>query len=220
VTRDPVRIDAETTVTPDAITQALYPVSEHQKFELLHILLQDTSMDSVLIFTRTKHRADRIVKKLRRAEIQAAVIHGNRSQKQRISALEAFRKGRARVLVATDIAARGIDVEGISHVVNYDVPMQAEDYIHRIGRTGRAHAIGQAYTLATPQDSRIIHRIEYLLQQKIERRQVEGFEYSSLSARRPDAEAIRRYQEANRRKPQEASRPSRKRSRRQLQPAR
>lgn len=209
VTRNAVRIDAETTVTPDAITQVLYPVPEHLKFQLLQILLQDASMESVLIFTRTKHRADRIVRKLRRAEIQAAVIHGNRSQKQRVSALEAFRRGRARVLVATDIAARGIDVEGISHVVNYDVPMQAEDYVHRIGRTGRAQAIGQAYTLATPHDNRIVSRIEYLLKHKIERRRVEGLDYSTLAARRPDAEAIRRYREANRRKPSQQLQPAR-----------
>ncbi|RPI60128.1 MAG: DEAD/DEAH box helicase [Dehalococcoidia bacterium] len=205
VTREPVRVEVEKTVTPDAITQVLYPVPEHLKFKLLQHLLEDESLDSVLIFARTKHRADRIVRDLQRAKISATVIHGNRSQSQRVAALEAFRRGRTRVLVATDIAARGIDVEGISHVVNYDVPTQPEDYVHRIGRTGRAQAIGQAYTLATPLDAPMIHRIEYVLKQKIDRRKVDGLDYSAPAARLPDAEAIRRYVEANRRKPQVAS---------------
>ena len=167
VTRgDAVRVEVEKTATPDTISHALYPVPEHMKFQLLKRLLEDDKMDSVLIFTRTKHRADRIVRDLQRAKIQAAVIHGNRSQSQRVAALDAFKRGRMRVLVATDIAARGIDVEGISHVVNYDVPMQAEDYVHRIGRTGRAQAIGEAYTLVTPADERMVNRIEFVLKQK------------------------------------------------------
>ena len=201
VTRDPVRVEVETTITPDAITQALYPVSEHLKFELLQRLLEDSSLDSVLIFARTKHRADQLARKLQRADISATVIHGNRSQGQRVAALEAFRRGRTRVLVATDIAARGIDVEGISHVVNYDVPMQPEDYVHRIGRTGRAHAVGQAYTLSTPQDDRMIQRIEYLLKEKIERRRIDGLDYGVSAAHIPTPDEIRRYVEANRRKP-------------------
>lgn len=203
LTLDPVRIEVEKTVTPDAITQAFYPVPEHLKFELLQRLLQDSSMDSVLVFTRTKHRADRIVRKLKRANISAAVIHGNRSQGQRVAALDAFRQGNTRVLVATDIAARGIDVEGISHVVNYDVPTQPEDYVHRIGRTGRAHAVGNAYTLFTPLDVKMVHRIEGVLQHKVERRQVEGLDYGKRAAHMPDADAIRRYREANRRKSEE-----------------
>ena len=201
VTREAVRVEVEKTVTPEAITQVLYPVPEHLKFKLLRRLLEDKSMDSVLCFTRTKYRADRIVRDLQRAKISAAVIHGNRSQGQRVAALEAFRQGRTRVLVATDIAARGLDVEGISHVVNYDVPTHPEDYVHRIGRTGRAQAVGQAYTLVTPLDGPMIHRIEYVLKQKIERRRVEGLDYSTPAARMPDAEAIRRYVEANRRRP-------------------
>lgn len=213
VTRGAVRVEVEKTVTPEAITQAVYPVPEHLKFKLLQHLLEDESLNSVLIFVRTKRRADRIVRNLKRVKISAAVIHGNRSQKQRVAALEAFRCGRMRVLVATDIAARGIDVEGISHVVNYDVPMQPEDYVHRIGRTGRAQAIGQAYTLATPLDARMIHRIEYILQQKIQRRTVEGLDYSAPAAHIPDAEAIRRYVETNRRKPNGAAPPKRRRQR-------
>jgi ATP-dependent RNA helicase RhlE len=202
VTRDAVRMEVEKAVTPDTIKHALYPVPEHLKFQLLKRLLEDDQMDSVLIFARTKHRADRVVRDLQRAKIQAAAIHGNRSQSQREAALEAFKRGRTRVLVATDIAARGIDVIGISHVVNYDMPMQAEDYVHRIGRTGRAQAIGEAYTLVTPADERMVNRIEYVLKQKLERRKVDGIDYRTPAAKIPDADAIRRYVEANRRNPQ------------------
>jgi ATP-dependent RNA helicase RhlE len=189
VTRgDAVRVEVEKTATPDTISHALYPVPEHMKFQLLKRLLEDDQMDSVLIFARTKHRADRIVRDLQRAKIQATVIHGNRSQGQRIAALDAFKRGHTRVLVATDIAARGIDVEGISHVVNYDMPMQAEDYVHRIGRTGRAQAIGEAYTLVTPADERMVNRIEYVLQQKLERRKVDGIDYRTPAAKIPDTD--------------------------------
>jgi ATP-dependent RNA helicase RhlE len=201
VTYKAVRVEVEKTVTPDAITQAVYPVPEHLKFKLLQQLLEDERLDSVLIFARTKHRADRLARNLQRAEIPAAVIHGNRSQNQRVAALEAFRKGRTRVLVATDIAARGIDVQGISHVVNYDVPMQPEDYVHRIGRTGRAQAIGQAYTLATPLDSPMIQRIEAVLKQKIERRKLNGLDYNVPAPPRPEANPTPRAVEADRRKP-------------------
>jgi ATP-dependent RNA helicase RhlE len=213
VTRNPVRIEVEKTVTPDAITQVLYPVPEHLKFQLLLRLLKDESLDSVLLFARTKRRADRVVRNLQRAKISAAVIHGNRSQGQRVAALEAFRRGRTRLLVATDIAARGIDVEGISHVVNYDVPMQPEDYVHRIGRTGRAQAVGHAYTFATPLDTPMVHRIEYVLKEKLERCRVEELDYSTPAANIPTSEEIRRYVEANRRKPNQAARPNRRRGR-------
>jgi ATP-dependent RNA helicase RhlE len=220
VTYDPVRVEVETAATPDAITQVLYPVQERLKFKLLEHLLQDDTLDSVLLFARTKRRADRVVRNLRRAKISAAVIHGDRSQSQRIAALEAFKKGKTRVLVATDIAARGIDVEGISHVVNYDVPTQAEDYVHRIGRTGRAKAVGHAYTLITPEDSRIVHRIEYVLGHKLERRNIEGLDWRAAVVHTPSAEEIRRYVEANRRKQPEGqaatseSKPKPKRRRR------
>ena len=167
VTHDAVRVEVEKTATPETISHALYPVPEHMKFQLLKRLLEDAQMDSVLIFTRTKHRADRIVRDLQRAKIQAAVIHGNRSQSQRVAALDAFKRGRMRVLVATDIAARGIDVEGISHVVNYDVPMQAEDYVHRIGRTGRAGLHGRAVSLADEEYVYSLEDIEKFIGQKI-----------------------------------------------------
>jgi ATP-dependent RNA helicase RhlE len=214
VTREPVRVEVEKAVTPDAITQVLYPVPEHLKFKLLEHLLEDESLDSVLLFARTKRRADHVVRHLQQAKISAKVIHGNRSQNQRVAALEAFRRGHTRVLVATDIAARGIDVEGISHVVNYDVPAQPEDYVHRIGRTGRAQAVGHAYTLVTPDDTRMVHRIEYVLQEKLERRRVEGLDYNTPAVKIPTPEEIRRYREAHRRKPDQVTQPKPQRRRR------
>ncbi len=128
----------------------------------------------MLVFTRTKHRADKVVKNLQRIGVSAAVIHSNRSQSQRIAALEAFRSGQVRMLVATDIAARGIDVEGVSHVVNFDVPSQAEDYVHRIGRTGRAQMAGAAFTLVTPTDEVMVRKIETILKQRIQRQRLDG----------------------------------------------
>jgi ATP-dependent RNA helicase RhlE len=202
MTREPVRVEVEKTITPDLISQALYSVPEHLKFKLLERLLEDESLDSVLVFTRTKQRADRLVDELDRAHIPAAVIHGDLNQGQRVAALEAFRHGQTRLLVATDIAARGIDVEGISHVINYDVPNQPMDYVHRVGRTGRAHTVGQAYTLVTPIDYPMIQRIERILKRKIERRVLDGLDYSTPAAHMPTPEEIRLYVEANRRKPE------------------
>ena len=199
VMRDPARVQVEKTATPDAIAQTLFPVPEHLKQQVLQKLLREEEMESVLIFARTKHRADRLAKQLGRANIPARVIHGDRSQSQRIAALEAFRRGASRVLVATDIAARGIDVEGISHVVNYDVPMVPEDYVHRIGRTGRADATGKAYTLVTGADEPMVRRIEMVLKQKIARRKLDGVDYSQPALTQPSPEAIRQYVDAHRR---------------------
>jgi len=199
VTHNAAAIEVQKTVTPDAIAQTLFPVPEHLKSQVLQQLLREEEMESVLIFARTKHRADRLAKQLERVNIRARVIHGDRSQGQRIAALEAFRSGHSRVLVATDIAARGIDVEGISHVVNYDVPMQPEDYVHRIGRTGRMQAIGKAYTLVTGADEPMVRRIEAVLKQKIQRRKLDGVDYSKPALAQPNADAIRQYVNANRR---------------------
>jgi ATP-dependent RNA helicase RhlE len=199
ITRNAARIRVETASTPPAITQTLFTVPEHLKSRALQQLLHEENMDSVLVFARTKHRADRLVQQLQRANIRAGVIHGDRSQGQRVAALEDFREGRSRVLVATDIAARGIDVEGISHVVNYDVPMQAEDYVHRIGRTGRMQATGYAFTLVTAMDDDIVRQIEKILQKKLERRQLEGIDPHAPALAQPNAEAIRRYVQAQRR---------------------
>ena len=166
----------------DSVTQFLYPVPKSRKIDLLAHLLRDESLDSVLIFSRTKHGADKIVRKLKAHNVNAAALHSNRSQSQRVAALDAFKSGRARVLVATDIASRGIDVEGISHVVNFDFPMHAEDYVHRIGRTGRADAIGDAISFVTPDDEPYVRDLERMTKKTIARKRVEGFDYSEVHA--------------------------------------
>ncbi|MBK5260242.1 MAG: DEAD/DEAH box helicase [Thermoanaerobaculia bacterium] len=161
----------------DTVAQFLYPVSKARKVELLIHMLRDQKLDSVLVFSRTKHGADKIARKLDAARIPTAALHSNRSQSQRIRALDAFKDGQVRVLVATDIAARGIDVQGISHVINFDFPMNPEDYVHRIGRTGRANAIGDAISFVTIEDGPYVHDLEKMIGKKIERRNVEGFNY-------------------------------------------
>ena len=166
----------------ESVAQFLYPVPKSRKTDLLVRLLQDETLDSVLVFSRTKHGADKIVRKLQTAKIQAAALHSNRSQSQRVAALDAFKSGRARVLVATDIASRGIDVEGISHVINFDFPMHAEDYVHRIGRTGRADAVGDAISFVTREDETYVRELEKMTKKSIERRRVEGFDYSEREA--------------------------------------
>jgi ATP-dependent RNA helicase RhlE len=165
----------------DTVTQFLYPVAKSRKIDLLVHLLRDQALDSVLVFSRTKHGADKIARKLQAARIETAALHSNRSQSQRVRALEAFRSGDVRVLVATDIAARGIDVEGISHVINFDFPMHAEDYVHRIGRTGRANAIGDAISFVTPEDGPYVRDLEKMINKKIDRRTLAGFDYSESS---------------------------------------
>jgi ATP-dependent RNA helicase RhlE len=175
--RDPVSIEIDLARPPEAIQQALYPVPRHLKARLLLTILEQMDVSRALIFTRTKQAADTVARQLRQARIAVACIHGDFKQRERISALEGFRSGRHRVLVATNVAARGLDVEGISHVINYDVPEHPEDYVHRIGRTARAEADGDAITLVTPDNEGLIHRIEYLLGHKIERKTLPGFDY-------------------------------------------
>ena len=152
------------------VEHALYPVAKERKLDLLFRLLRDKNLESVLVFSRTKHGADKIARKLSASGIATATLHGNRSQNQRTAALAAFKAGRARVLVATDIAARGIDVNGISHVINYDFPPQPDDYVHRIGRTGRASATGDAISFVTPDDADSVRALERLMKRRIERR--------------------------------------------------
>jgi ATP-dependent RNA helicase RhlE len=175
--RDPVRIEIDPARPPEAIQQALYPVPRHLKVELLLAILKQMEVDSMLVFTRTKQEADIVTRQLGQAGIAVACIHGDFKQRKRIAALEGFRSGQRQVLVATNVAARGLDVEGISHVINYDVPEHPENYVHRIGRTARADADGDAITLVTPTDEALIHRIEYLLGRKIERKTLPGFDY-------------------------------------------
>jgi ATP-dependent RNA helicase RhlE len=179
VQREPVKVEVAVARPPDAIDQKLYPVPKHLKVNLLLNLMNHHEMTSVLIFTRTKHGADNLLKKLKQAGVKAATIHSNRTQGQRVAALEGFRRGYYRVLVATDIAARGIDVDGISHVLNFDAPGTAEDYVHRIGRTARAEATGDAITFVTPADEPIVHGIQQLIGRRLERCTVPGFDYGT-----------------------------------------
>jgi ATP-dependent RNA helicase RhlE len=161
------------------VTHAVYPVSHTKKSELLVELLKKKGLDSVLVFTRTKHGADRVVRDLHRAKIEATAMHANKSQQQRGEALEQFKSGDVRVLVATDIAQRGLDISGITHVINYDVPGQAEDYVHRIGRTGRAAQTGDAFTFMAPDEIAMVRSIERLLGSPIERISVSGFDFGT-----------------------------------------
>jgi len=165
----------------EAVTQFVYEVSPHLKPALLLHLLSDPNFDTVLVFSRTKHGADRIARRLESSGIKTGTIHSNRSQNQRLRALKDFKSGAVRVLVATDIAARGIDVDGISHVVNYDFPMHSEDYVHRIGRTGRAHAIGDAISFITPEDHGPLRSLERFIGRGIVRKKAEGFDYDQAA---------------------------------------
>lgn len=161
------------------ISHAVYPVPRQRKTDLLVHLLTSRMHESVLVFTRTKSGADRVVRDLERAGIKAAAMHADKSQQLRTSTLENFKSGKLRVLVATDIAQRGLDISGISHVINYDVPQQAEDYVHRIGRTGRAEATGEAYTLMSGDEIAMVRTIEHTLGQEIPRISVPGFDFGT-----------------------------------------
>lgn len=176
--RNPELIEIGVSRTPaTSVTHALYPVADDQKGELLRELLKRTNFDQVLIFTRTRHGADRIYQILQREGHSVAVLHSDRTQSERERSLDGFRKGRYEIMVATDIASRGIDVEGISHVINYDVPQHPEDYVHRIGRTGRAQAVGDAFTIMTAEDLEHIQSIERFIGQKIPRVKIGDFPY-------------------------------------------
>jgi ATP-dependent RNA helicase RhlE len=163
----------------ETVTQLVYEVPKHLKPSLLAHLLRDESMNTVLVFTRTKHGADRVARKLESSGIKTGTLHSNRSQNQRLRALRDFKSGEVRVLVATDIAARGIDVDGISHVVNFDFPMHSEDYVHRIGRTGRALAIGDAISFVTSEDHAALRTLERFIGRGLVRKRAEGFDYGA-----------------------------------------
>jgi superfamily II DNA/RNA helicase len=173
----PVTVQVNPSVPASTVAHALYPVDQHLKTALLLELLRRTDTESVLVFTRTKHRARRVGQQLEKAGYQAASLQGNLSQNRRQAALDGFRDGSYRILVATDIAARGIDVLGISHVINYDMPDTTDAYTHRIGRTGRAERTGDAFTFITSEDEDIVHSIEHVLGEKVERRTMDGFDY-------------------------------------------
>jgi len=161
----------------DTVKHVIYPVAEDQKSDLLRELLERVNYDSVIVFCRTKNRADRIGHMLRKNNHAVAILHSNRTQREREQALRGFRDSRYEVLVATDIAARGLDIANVSHVINFDVPQHPEDYVHRIGRTGRAEATGDAFTLMVAEDSRYVQAIERFIGKKIERVKLDNFNY-------------------------------------------
>lgn len=180
ILKNPVRIALQRRAAPaKGVSQTVFPVPSGLRSALLVDLFKRGPVDDALVFTRTKHRADRLCKLLNRQGITAERIHGNRSQSQRTRALAGFKAGDIQVLVATDIAARGIDVEALGHVVNFDVPTVPEDYIHRVGRTARAEATGDAFTLMAPEDEGAVRRIEHAVGAKLKRSRVEGFSYDA-----------------------------------------
>ncbi len=210
---EPVTVQVGTTAPADTVSHALYPVAQHLKTALLLELLRSTDTKSVLVFTRTKHRAKRLGEQLSKAGYRSASLQGNLSQGRRQAALDGFRSGQYQVLVATDIAARGIDVSRVSHVINYDIPATPDAYIHRIGRTGRAARTGDAYTLVTGEDTHIVRAICRVLGSDIERRTIEGFNYG-VQPTREEREEEREYRQASRyrRTPARSDRPRSDRS--------
>jgi ATP-dependent RNA helicase RhlE len=181
ILRDPERIKvghAKKAAVPVGITHAIFPVPAHRKTALLAVLLRRGGVNQAIVFTRTKHRADRLKRALDTHGFEAGVMHGDRTQGQREKTLDAFRQGRVKVLVATDLAARGLDVEGISHVVNFDFPKTPEDYLHRVGRTARAEAKGDAFALVAPEEMKEVHAVERVLGTSIPRVTLPEFDYS------------------------------------------
>jgi ATP-dependent RNA helicase RhlE len=173
---NPVEVSVESNKAAKTIEHWVHPVDKAKKPALLTHLIQKNDWRQVLVFTRTKHGANRLVKQLDKNKIEAAAIHGNKSQSARTKALAGFKNGEIRILVATDIVARGLDIDQLPHVVNYDLPNVSEDYVHRIGRTGRAGANGEAISLVTADDIHELSDIERLIQKLLRREIVEGFE--------------------------------------------
>jgi ATP-dependent RNA helicase RhlE len=176
--RDPQRISLGLSRPAHTVTHALYPVPAHLKSALLLKLLKQTATESVLVFTRTKHRAEKVARQIAHAGFRVTSLHSNRTQGQRQQALSGFKSGHFPIMVATDIAARGLDVENISHVINYDMPDTADAYIHRIGRTGRAQRTGDAFTLVTPEDNDMIRALERIMGKPLTRLTLDDFDYS------------------------------------------
>jgi ATP-dependent RNA helicase RhlE len=182
---NPQRIAVGLSEPAHTVAHALFPVPQHLKTSLLLALLKQTDTNSVLVFTRTKHRAEKLSRQIAQAGFRATSLHSDRSQGQRQSALAGFKSGHFQVMVATDIAARGLDVEGISHVINFDMPATADDYIHRIGRTGRAEHTGDAFTLVTPDDKDMVRSLEKIMDKPLVHQKLEGFNYSTPAPDRP-----------------------------------
>ena len=187
VLRNPELVEIGGRAPAETVTHAVYPVAADQKFDLLMALLERTNFDSVLIFCRTKQNADRVAHFLRHAQHAVAVLHSNRTQRERTEALQGFKSGKYEVMVATDIASRGLDIAGVSHVINYDVPEHPEDYVHRIGRTGRAQNVGDAFTLMSGGELPAVQAIEHFIGQKIPRLKLENFPYLFTALFEPKA---------------------------------
>jgi len=213
--RHPVTVNLERKAAPaTGITQAVYPVAQDRKADLLLALLAKGNVKSVLVFTRTKHRANRLADKLVRSGVPCERIHGNRSQAQRTAALAGFKEGRFRVLVATDIAARGIDVEALSHVINFDVPNVPEDYIHRVGRTARAEMTGDAFTFVAPDEEADLGAIERAVAARLPRITLPDFDYTARATERLEIPIHERIAEIRARKAAERQRAKEKAERR------
>jgi ATP-dependent RNA helicase RhlE len=179
ILRNPETIQIDFEKPLNTVAHALYPVAQHLKGKFLQVLLKELHMNSALIFTRTKARAKRLGLQLTKAGYAATSLQGNMSQSQRSRSLDGFRSGKYQILVATDIAARGIDISDISHVINFDIPDTVEAYVHRIGRTGRAAKNGDAFTLVTDDDKQLVGRIEKKIGMRIEKRTIEEFDYTA-----------------------------------------
>ena len=188
---NPETVQIDTVAPAVTVSHALYPVSQHLKTDLLLKILEQTETESVLVFTRTKHRAKRLGEKLEKSGYRAASLQGNLSQSRRQAALDGFRDGRFQILVATDIAARGIDVSQVSHVINFDMPDTTDAYIHRIGRTGRAARKGKAFTMVCTDDKLMVRAIERALGAQIDRHMLDKFDYAVPAPKRA-AQAVRR----------------------------
>ncbi len=205
VLQAPVKVQVNTTGPPSSVSHKLYPVDQHLKTPLLLELLRHTDTESVLIFTRTKHRAKRLGEQLEKAGYQAASLQGNLSQSRRQAVMNGFRNGTFQILVATDVAARGIDVTQISHVINYDMPDTADAYTHRIGRTGRNAKTGDAFTFITSEDEDMVRSIERVLQARITRCTLSGFDYKKAAPLRSTEFARTARQPQRRREPKKTA---------------
>ena len=195
---DPVTVQVDRQLPAKTVSHTLYPVEQHLKTDLLKEILRKTKTESVLVFTRTKHRAERVAEQLVRAGYRVRSLQGNLPQNRREAALEGFRTGDVKILVATDIASRGLDVLSISHIINYDMPGSTDDYIHRIGRTGRAEKTGDALTFVTRADEDQVRALEKLLDTSLERLTLQDFDYArpgparELHAARPSRQRMLR----------------------------
>jgi ATP-dependent RNA helicase RhlE len=218
--KNPAMISIERKAAPaSGITQSVFPVSQELKMPLLETLLERGEIRSAIVFTRTKHRANRVFEQLERKKVNVARIHGNRSQMQRTEALNGFKAGKYRILVATDIAARGIDVEALSHVVNFDVPNIPEDYIHRVGRTARAEMTGDAITFVAPDEENDLRAIERAINKRLPRVTVPDFDYKQKPAEKLEIPIQERIAAIRARKAEDRARAKAKAERRAAPPS-